>query len=119
MLGELLESNLVAGNELKLPAKLLTADWATEAETGVLPEKGNIPDDAIAARLLVWANAANPLVALMGVLELPKGNPPVKAAPKDGKMGFVAAGNKKFGDVMENRGFCNPLKPGILIICCL
>ena len=119
VLGELLESNLVADDEFKLPAKVLTADWATEAETGVLPEKGNIADDVIAAKLLVWANAANPLVALMGVLELPKGNPPVKAAPKDGKMAFVADGNKKFGDVMENRGLCNPLKPGILIICCL
>ena len=107
VVGELLESKLLAGDELKLPAKLflLTADWVTEAETGVLPEEGRVPDDVIAARFLACANAANPLVALMSVLELPKGSPPVGAAPKDGKMGFVAAENKGLGDVIENRGF--------------
>ena len=103
---------------LNLPF-LLTADWVTEGETGVLPEEGNIPDDVIAARFLAWANAANPLVALMTVLELPKGSPPVDAGPKDGKMGFVAAGNKGFDDVMGRKRFCNPLKPTVRIICCL
>ena len=89
--GELLELLLCAGDEFKLCDKLLTADW--------VPEDENIPDDVIDARFLASTNAANLLVA-----------------PKDGKKGFVAVGNK-FNDIIETRGFCNPLKLANHVYC--